>query len=172
MKCYYCLEKTGKATTYVHTWHKRDNANSNYVNRAHEKKCGQEIFTFRASVLESVFRTSYFLLFANTSELSHYFKEKEKEFNRETKDLQGSISILEIKLKEVNRKLAKITDYLLEEDADPVSLLKKSKIQKDKREQLIESIDKEREIINFQKFRGPSNQPPIFIFFGNLFPLD
>ena len=152
LKCYYCLKKTGKATTYVHTWDKNgSNTYNNYADRTHAKGCGQDIFTFRSSILESIFRTSYFLLFANTSELSHYFKEKEKEFNRETKDLQGSISILEIKLKEVNRKLAKITDYLLEEDADPVSLLKKSKIQKDKREQLIESIDKEREIINFQK---------------------
>ena len=153
LKCYYCLKETGKATTYVHTWDKNSNSKvyNNYADRTHAKGCGQDIFTFRSSILESIFRTSYYLLFANPIELSHYFKEKEEEFNKKTGDVQGDIDRLEKLLKGVDRKLDKITDYLLEEDADAISLLKKSKIQKDKREQLIESIDKEREIINFQK---------------------
>ncbi len=153
LKCYYCLEKTGKATSYVHNWDKKGDTYvyDNYANRIHAKGCGQDIFTFRSSILESIFRTSYYLLFANPIELSHYFKEKEEEFNKKTEDVQGDIGRLEKELKGVERKLNRITDLLLEEDADDISLLKKSKIQKDKREQLIESINKEREIIIFQK---------------------
>ncbi len=156
LQCYHCEKTFGEIIRYVHSYWKsygRYKAHGNYVHKTSNKnsKCGQQFFTFRAEVLERLFRTCYYLLFANPNELLHYFEEKEKAFDQKNEDVQEDVKRLTKELKAVQRKLYKITDLWLEENADNDSLSKQSEKLKGEKEELNRLIEEKQYVLNHQK---------------------
>lgn len=122
IKCYYC-KQLGKATGYVHSYHKQPRyniANSNYINRVHLKGCEQSRQTFRAAVFESLFRSCFYLLFANENELTDFLSQQKTISQAIDKEVQEDINRLNDAIRSIENKenhiIKAIIEYGIEDD--------------------------------------------------------
>ncbi len=122
IKCYYCVH-IGKATGYVHSYHKQresDTVNSNYINRVHLDGCEQTRQTFRASVFESLFRSCFYLLFADENELNNFLTQQKTVSEAKDKEVQEDIKRLDEAIHKIENKenhiIKAIIEYGMEDD--------------------------------------------------------
>jgi site-specific DNA recombinase len=112
LRCQYCKE-LGKATSYVHQYYKSQNSNrinENYVNRIHLKGCKQKYHTFRAWILESIFRNCFYLVFANLTEVGDFVSQQRSKVADYSKNIQDDIARIDRQLETIIREKANLID--------------------------------------------------------------
>jgi len=171
IKCYYC-KKLGKATGYVHSYHKpidSETVNSNYINRVHLEGCEQTKQTFRASVFESLFRLCYYLVFAEENELNDFLVQQKEQAEAGNKEVAADIQRLDESIRELEKKenniIRAVVTFGMEDDrlVKELDKLKKEEKQlKEERDLKAIGISDSEEL--FMKFREEYSENSLISF--------
>ncbi len=111
LKCYHCKE-VGRQTGYVHSFKKimnKEHEYSNYVNRTHLKGCYQRFHTFRSSILENLFKTCFYLVFANIKEIGEFISQKRKSVEDSSMNIEAEISQINHRIQQIKYEYKNLT---------------------------------------------------------------
>ena len=114
LKCYYC-KKLERPTGYSHTYSKsrcNDRTYENYVNRVHLKGCKQKFHTFRARVIEKVFRYCYFLVYANMNEVLEMIATVRSEIANDVDKIEDDIRRIDRRIADLTKQESALIDAI------------------------------------------------------------